>query len=109
MPFCVECGNRQGRLNAGGLCKTCKNKKIKNNNSINNDITVSSDGMNNYNYVQSINRLSNVNLDGINDETSDVNANVVSTQESATVMSTEFLIKPITELCVNVNDMRGCE
>ena len=103
MPFCVKCGNRQGRLNAGGLCKTCKNKKIKNNNSINNDITVSSDGMNNYynNYVQSINRLSNVNLDGSNVETSDVNnTNVVSTQESATVMLTEFLIKPITELCV---------
>ena len=49
----------QGRLNAGGLCKACKNKKIKNNYSINNDITVSSDGMNNYynNYVQSINSV----------------------------------------------------
>ena len=65
--------------------------------------------MNNYynNYVQSINRLSNVYLDGSNDETSDVNnTNVVSIQESATVMSTEFLIKPITELCVK--DMLIC-
>ena len=27
MPFCIDCGKKQGRLNPGSLCKNCNNSK----------------------------------------------------------------------------------